>query len=53
MSHHKLDVHAVELVVEAAKEVLEEKELIESGHHKHIERSLCCCEILPFLPLSC
>ena len=38
MSHHKLDMHAVEVVVETAKEVLEEKELIESGHHKHIEK---------------
>ena len=37
MSHH-LDIHAVETVVETAKEVLEEKELIESSHHKRIEK---------------
>ncbi len=38
MSHQKLDIHAIEAVVETAKEVLEEKELIESGHHKKLEK---------------
>lgn len=38
MNHQKMEIHAIETVVETAKEVLEEKELIESGHHKRIER---------------
>jgi len=38
MSHQKLDMHAIEAVVETAKEVLEEKELIEHAHHKKLER---------------
>ena len=38
MNHQKLDMHSIEVVVETAKEVLEEKELIEHGHHKHIEK---------------
>ncbi len=39
MSHQKLDMHAIEAVVETAKEVLEERELIESGHHKKLEKA--------------
>lgn len=38
MNHQKLEIHAIESVVETAKEVLEEKELIESGHHKKLEK---------------
>lgn len=38
MSYQKLDVHSFEAVVETAKEVLEEKELLESGRHKKLEK---------------